>query len=157
MSTSGESMLEAPSTARSDMMRALAAVAFAGGRYLVALANIARETGGDDPMQARLRGVAQAETAVVAAGLGLIYFIVSIALRGREGGVDRRRHMIFSLIAGGLQYLVQWAIDPLVRELSFPALMVQQSLVVALLALVAIIISRRPVTGQLSPSHSSTP
>jgi hypothetical protein len=65
--------------------------------------------------------------------------------------------MIFSLIAGGLQYLVQWAIDPLVRELSFPALMVQQSLVVALLALVPIIVSRRPVTGLLSPSHSSTP
>lgn len=46
MSTAGELMRKAPSTARSDLMRVLAAVAFAVGRYLVALANIARETGG---------------------------------------------------------------------------------------------------------------
>jgi len=132
-----------PSTARPDLMRALAAAAFAVGRYLVALVAIARETAVDDPMQARLRGLAQAETAVFAAGLGFVYFIVSLALRGREGRVDRRRHVVVSLVAGGVQYLVQWAIDPLPSSLSFSALMVEQSLLVALLAVVAIIISRR--------------
>jgi hypothetical protein len=121
----------------------LAAVAFAAGRYCVALVSIARETAGDDPTQARMRDMAQAETAVFAAGFGLLYFTVSLALRNRKGNLDRRRFVLVSFVAGSVQYLLQWAIDPLAQSLSFAALMIQQGSVVALLAITAVMLCRR--------------